>query len=147
MEKLAPLTSIDRTYVGLPPWRHPPKDARMVEQTGSVVVVAGGAGEVIVFEVPGNLHLVIHQVGFSSRDGMGTMLGTWSVKASGEPIEGYHHIPAAIGTIDAPAQVQIIVPGRKTFAIEVQNNAYVNAYTFVARIAGWLYRPNPSEAL
>ena len=143
---IGPFTSRDGTYVGLPPWVEPPKDAHMFERTQSrFVLPSDGETSVLSFDVPAGVALHVHAIGMGARDGMGTMLGVWSLKKGGKEVEGYHYLPCSIGSLDAPARVQAEIPGGTTFEIVVVNNANVSGYTYVARAFGWLYRPAPGE--
>lgn len=119
----------------------------MVDQTDSATV-APGSGDVDVntFDVPAGLTLVIVGLGTGCRDGMGSMLGTWSLKNGSQVIEGYHHLPFVVGSIDQPSRVQAILRGPATFKVAVRNEASISVYTYAARIMGWLYQADEREA-
>lgn len=140
-----PFTSIDRSYVGLPPWVEPPKDARMVDSTDQVTATPGVEAVVLSFKVESGKTLHIHGVGTGCKDAMGVMLGQWSLKNGDYEIEGYHYLPCALGSLDQPKRVSVTLRGPATLNIVVLNNAYVTTYTYVATIWGWIYQPDDRE--
>lgn len=132
----------------LPPWLFPPEDARMVDLTteAPAPISALGVGSVIDFVVPERLLLTIRGVGFGAADPTDTLHATWSVRVSGEILEGYHYLPAVIGHIDEPAEVLMLIEPGKTLSIEVTNGSAAMTSIYSGRIVGWLYDPTRGGA-
>lgn len=127
----------------LPPWLFPPEDARMVDLTTAepAAISPLGVGSVIDFAVPDRVLLVIRGVGFGSADPTDMLHATWSVRVSGEILEGYHFLPAVIGHIDDPAEVHMLIEPGKTLSIEVTNGSAAMTSIYTGRVVGWLYDP------
>lgn len=128
----------------LPPWLFAPESARAVDLTteSPVQVAAASSATVLSIDVPEKLVLAVRQAGFSAMSPTAMPFAQWSFKVGADYLEGYHFLPAAIGGIDAPADVHMILEGGRTLEVVVTNTAPGTAWRYVARVVGWMYDPN-----
>jgi hypothetical protein len=130
----------EERYAHLPPWIYPPRGARPVDRTqNSAEIQPGDSGLVLEIEVETGFQLTLLQAGFGAPDPTPLSQSTWSVRINGEVMSGYGFLPCAIGTVDRPADVIIVVPGPAKVGIYATNTFLRSAWVYTARVRGWMY--------
>jgi hypothetical protein len=129
--------------VTLPPFHFAPRGAVPIDLSqGTTTALAGGqTATLITIEVPAMSELRIIQVGFSAVDPTALQFSSWSITRDGQALYDYNTIPTAIGTIDAPATIDLHVGGRATIELKVTNNFNSpSSWNYAARARGWIYQ-------
>jgi hypothetical protein len=134
----------------LPPFHYAPRGSVPIDQSAGTTVALAGGGTVtlVTIDVPALSELRIVQVGFSAVDPTATQFSSWSIVRDNQALYDYFAIPCAIGTLDAPATIDLHVTGRATIELRVTNNFNAqSAWNYAARVRGWIYQSPPVGAV
>lgn len=125
--------------VALPSHLYPPPDAVWVDVTADWLLVPNTLSLVVQQEIPINQVLHISAIGWDADDDGALSFLRWSVQRNADPIPGLVNLVASIGSVSAPQPVGINVPGPASVGVYALNTVNQFAWTFQARLVGYLF--------
>lgn len=130
----------------LPAFHFAPRGSVPIDlsQATTTALAGGQTATLVTIDVPAMSELRIIQVGFSAVDPTALQFSSWSILRDNQALYDYNNIPTAIGTIDAPATIDLHVGGQATITLKVTNNFNApSAWNYAARVRGWIYQGAP----
>lgn len=128
-------------YIRLPGANFPPAGATPVAEPGDGNIAAGASATIVSIVVPDTVRFRISSIGFGADDETALGYLNWSVLFGNDTQPGFTNKPAALGTLQYPADVFLLAGSSVTVNLVVTASvAAVITYRYIGVMRGWFFR-------
>lgn len=127
-------------YPEYPPWLYPPATAYHIDLPLNRIPVAIAAGGSVVVEwpaLPQGTFGVVRNIGVSSSSAADTRITT---RQNTAPVQPYPGIVGAIGELEEPKEIVLLLKAGDLFSLLVENIGLVGITVAVRTIGWWWYQ-------
>jgi hypothetical protein len=129
------------TYIRLPGANFPPAGSTPVAEPGDANIAPGATATIVSIVVPDTLRFRISGIGFGADDETALGFLSWSIRFGPDPQPGYTNKPAALGTLQYPADAFMVAGSSVTVNLVVTaSTAAVVTYRYIGVVRGWFWR-------